>query len=121
MGINNKQTERAAGSRLHLLTHPSHAPSSLYLTFLVRRRLVPLLRRHKMTMLTAPVVAVVLLLTWAADLLARMTLAEKIGQMTQIERQVASPQVLKDNFIGEHIVLLLTWPAAMAAAAGACE
>ncbi|KAG8062605.1 hypothetical protein GUJ93_ZPchr0003g16932 [Zizania palustris] len=87
----------------------------------VRRRLVPLLRRHKMALLTAPVVAVVLLLTWAAygeadyvlykdatkpvedrvrDLLARMTLAEKIGQMTQIERLVASPQVLKDNFIG---------------------
>ncbi|KAL5210510.1 hypothetical protein ABZP36_006133 [Zizania latifolia] len=97
MGITNKQTER------------------------VRRRLVPLLRRHKMAMLTAPLVAAVLLLTWAAygeadyvlykdatkpvedrvsDLLARMTLAEKIGQMTQIERQVASPQVLKDNFIG---------------------
>jgi beta-glucosidase len=74
-----------------------------------------------MAVLAAPVVAAVLLLTWAAygeaqyvlykdatkpvearvtDLLARMTLAEKIGQMTQIERQVASPQVLKDYFIG---------------------
>lgn len=87
----------------------------------VRRRLLPLLRRQRMAVLAAPVVAAVLLLTWAAygeaqyvlykdatkpvearvtDLLARMTLAEKIGQMTQIERQVASPQVLKDYFIG---------------------
>uniref|UniRef100_J3LSU8 Beta-glucosidase n=1 Tax=Oryza brachyantha TaxID=4533 RepID=J3LSU8_ORYBR len=74
-----------------------------------------------MALLTAPAVAAVLLLTWAAygqadyvlykdatkpvearvsDLLGRMTLAEKIGQMTQIERQVASPQVLQDYFIG---------------------
>ncbi|XP_040377823.1 beta-glucosidase BoGH3B-like isoform X1 [Oryza brachyantha] len=87
----------------------------------VRRRLLPLLRRQKMALLTAPAVAAVLLLTWAAygqadyvlykdatkpvearvsDLLGRMTLAEKIGQMTQIERQVASPQVLQDYFIG---------------------
>ena len=35
-----------------------------------------------------------------ADLLGRMTLAEKIGQMTQIERLVATPEVLRDNFIG---------------------
>nr|6JGE_A Chain A, BETA-D-GLUCAN GLUCOHYDROLASE ISOENZYME EXO1 [Hordeum vulgare subsp. vulgare]6K6V_A Chain A, BETA-D-GLUCAN GLUCOHYDROLASE ISOENZYME EXO1 [Hordeum vulgare subsp. vulgare]6KUF_A Chain A, BETA-D-GLUCAN GLUCOHYDROLASE ISOENZYME EXO1 [Hordeum vulgare subsp. vulgare]6L1J_A Chain A, BETA-D-GLUCAN GLUCOHYDROLASE ISOENZYME EXO1 [Hordeum vulgare subsp. vulgare]6LBB_A Chain A, Beta-D-glucan exohydrolase isoenzyme ExoI [Hordeum vulgare subsp. vulgare] len=35
-----------------------------------------------------------------ADLLGRMTLAEKIGQMTQIERLVATPDVLRDNFIG---------------------
>ncbi|RRT77665.1 hypothetical protein B296_00018681, partial [Ensete ventricosum] len=35
------------------------------------------------------------------DLMKRMTLAEKIGQMTQIERKDASPQVLKDYFIGE--------------------
>uniref|UniRef100_A0A0D9ZD64 Beta-glucosidase n=2 Tax=Oryza TaxID=4527 RepID=A0A0D9ZD64_9ORYZ len=91
------------------------------LLLLVRRRLLPLLRRQRMAVLAAPVVAAVLLLTWAAygeaqyvlykdatkpvearvtDLLARMTLAEKIGQMTQIERQVASPQVLKDYFIG---------------------
>ncbi|XP_062212419.1 uncharacterized protein LOC133913311 isoform X2 [Phragmites australis] len=74
-----------------------------------------------MALLTAPAMAAVLLLFWVAygdaeyvlykeasqpvearvaDLLGRMTLAEKIGQMTQIERQVASPQVLKDNFIG---------------------
>ncbi|KAK3149340.1 hypothetical protein QOZ80_3AG0216070 [Eleusine coracana subsp. coracana] len=89
----------------------------------VRRPLVPLLRRHRMALITAPAVAAVLLLFWSAaygaagdyalykdaskpvearvtDLLGRMTLAEKIGQMTQIERLVASPQVLKDNFIG---------------------
>lgn len=89
----------------------------------VRRRLVPLLRRHRMALLTAPAVAALLLLFWSAvsgdaqgvppykdpkndvevrvrDLLARMTVAEKIGQMTQIERLVASPQVLKDYYIG---------------------
>nr|CAB3493226.1 unnamed protein product [Digitaria exilis] len=88
----------------------------------VRRRLAPLLRRHRMALLTAPAVAALLLLFWSAaygdaqyvlykdasqpvearvkDLLGRMTLAEKIGQMTQIERKVASPDVLRDNFIG---------------------
>ncbi|KAK8957312.1 Beta-xylosidase/alpha-L-arabinofuranosidase 2 [Platanthera zijinensis] len=35
-----------------------------------------------------------------ADLLKRMTLEEKVGQMTQIERNVATPQILKDYFIG---------------------
>ncbi|OVA16561.1 Glycoside hydrolase [Macleaya cordata] len=35
-----------------------------------------------------------------SDLLSRMTLPEKIGQMTQIDRSVASPDVLKDLFIG---------------------
>ncbi|KAM0937159.1 putative glucan 1,3-beta-glucosidase [Dioscorea sansibarensis] len=34
------------------------------------------------------------------DLLKRMTLAEKIGQMTQIERKVASADVMKNYFIG---------------------
>ncbi|CAH9073361.1 unnamed protein product [Cuscuta epithymum] len=34
------------------------------------------------------------------DLLARMTLEEKIGQMVQIDRSVASPQVMRDYFIG---------------------
>lgn len=34
------------------------------------------------------------------DLIGRMTLAEKIGQMTQIERQVASANVMKQYFIG---------------------
>lgn len=34
------------------------------------------------------------------DLLSRMTLAEKIGQMTQIERSVADPSVIQNYFIG---------------------
>ncbi|XP_011077752.1 uncharacterized protein LOC105161676 [Sesamum indicum] len=34
------------------------------------------------------------------DLMDRMTLAEKIGQMTQIERSVASAEVMKKYFIG---------------------
>ncbi|KAG1333913.1 beta-glucosidase BoGH3B-like [Cocos nucifera] len=34
------------------------------------------------------------------DLMKRMTLPEKIGQMTQVERKVASAQVVKDHFIG---------------------
>ncbi|KAG9445198.1 hypothetical protein H6P81_016538 [Aristolochia fimbriata] len=35
-----------------------------------------------------------------ADLMKRMTLAEKIGQMTQIERSVATPEIVKKYFIG---------------------
>lgn len=35
------------------------------------------------------------------DLMQRMTLAEKIGQMTQVERKVATAQVMKDYFIGK--------------------
>nr|KJB35516.1 hypothetical protein B456_006G118100 [Gossypium raimondii] len=34
------------------------------------------------------------------DLMRRMTLAEKIGQMTQIERTVATPDAMKNYFIG---------------------
>ncbi|KAM0053278.1 putative glucan 1,3-beta-glucosidase [Helianthus debilis subsp. tardiflorus] len=34
------------------------------------------------------------------DLMKRMTLEEKIGQMTQIERSVASKEVMKKYFIG---------------------
>ncbi|GAA0141480.1 glucosidase [Lithospermum erythrorhizon] len=34
------------------------------------------------------------------DLMSRMTLEEKIGQMTQIERSVASNDVMKKHFIG---------------------
>ncbi|KAL8480342.1 hypothetical protein ACS0TY_027038 [Phlomoides rotata] len=34
------------------------------------------------------------------DLLQRMTLQEKIGQMVQIERAVASPEVMKNYYIG---------------------
>jgi hypothetical protein len=34
------------------------------------------------------------------DLMSRMTLAEKIGQMAQIERSVATADVLRDYSIG---------------------
>lgn len=34
------------------------------------------------------------------DLLGRMTLKEKLGQMTQIDRSVASPSNLRDFSIG---------------------
>ncbi|XP_076924949.1 uncharacterized protein LOC143587584 [Bidens hawaiensis] len=34
------------------------------------------------------------------DLMDRMTLAEKIGQMVQIDRQVATPDVMRNYFIG---------------------
>ncbi|XP_058787298.1 uncharacterized protein LOC131661712 [Vicia villosa] len=34
------------------------------------------------------------------DLLSRMTLEEKIGQMTQLERSVATPEAMKKYFIG---------------------
>lgn len=37
------------------------------------------------------------------DLLSRMTLLEKIGQMTQIERSVASASAIRDRFIGAFI------------------
>jgi beta-glucosidase len=36
------------------------------------------------------------------DLLSRMTLAEKIGQMSQIERSVATSDVIKKYYIGTH-------------------
>ena len=36
------------------------------------------------------------------DLLNRMTLEEKIGQMVQIDRRVASAEVMKKYFIGKH-------------------
>ena len=39
------------------------------------------------------------------DLLGRMTLAEKLGQMSQIERSIAKPHVLKNFFIGLYINL----------------
>lgn len=41
------------------------------------------------------------------DLLSRMTLKEKIGQMTQIERQVATPEVVKDFSIGTLLPLAI--------------
>ncbi|KAL3626998.1 hypothetical protein CASFOL_029211 [Castilleja foliolosa] len=37
------------------------------------------------------------------DLLSRMTLEEKIGQMTQIERKVASADIMKKYFIGSVV------------------
>lgn len=37
------------------------------------------------------------------DLLNRMTLEEKIGQMTQIERKNASFEVIKNFFIGKQM------------------
>ncbi|RWW04538.1 hypothetical protein GW17_00032230 [Ensete ventricosum] len=43
------------------------------------------------------------------DLMQRMTLAEKIGQMTQIERKVATPQIMKDFFIGNHLLEFFWW------------
>lgn len=46
--------------------------------------------------------------TRIADLLKRMTLEEKIGQMTQIDRSVASRKVMKKYFIGmNHISIIL--------------
>ncbi|CAH8355233.1 unnamed protein product [Eruca vesicaria subsp. sativa] len=44
------------------------------------------------------------------DLLSRMTLPEKIGQMTQIERSVATHGVLTDYFIGSVQSGAGTWP-----------
>ena len=38
------------------------------------------------------------------DLLSRMTLLEKIGQMTQIERSVASAAAIRDRFIGAFLL-----------------
>lgn len=40
------------------------------------------------------------------DLLSRMTLEEKIGQMVQIDRTVASSEVLKKYFIGNKKLAL---------------
>lgn len=42
------------------------------------------------------------------DLLNRMTLEEKIGQMVQIDLSVASPKVMKKYFIGKiHLFIFL--------------
>lgn len=40
--------------------------------------------------------------TRVKDLLSRMTLEEKIGQMVQIDRSVANAEVMKTNFIGKN-------------------
>lgn len=39
--------------------------------------------------------------TRVKDLLSRMTLEEKIGQMVQIDRSVANAEVMRTYFIGE--------------------
>ncbi|CAH9070901.1 unnamed protein product [Cuscuta europaea] len=44
------------------------------------------------------------------DLLSRMTLQEKLGQMTQIERSVATPSALTDLSIGSVLSLGGSWP-----------
>lgn len=36
------------------------------------------------------------------DLMARMTLEEKVGQMVQIERQSASADIMEKYFIGKE-------------------
>ncbi|KAL1557534.1 beta-glucosidase [Salvia divinorum] len=38
------------------------------------------------------------------DLMSRMTLDEKIGQMTQIAKEVASPQIIKKHHIGSILI-----------------
>lgn len=43
------------------------------------------------------------------DLLNRMTLAEKIGQMAQIERAVATTDVMKNYFIGMNCKIFDQW------------
>lgn len=40
------------------------------------------------------------------DLLSRMTPEEKIGQMVQIDRSVASAEVMKKYFIGMPLIIL---------------
>lgn len=39
------------------------------------------------------------------DLMGRMTLEEKVGQMTQIERKLATPDIMAKYFIGTLIFL----------------
>ncbi|XP_073006450.1 uncharacterized protein [Typha latifolia] len=51
------------------------------------------------------------------DLVKRMTLAEKVGQMTQIEREVASAEVMKNYFIGSILSGGGSVPAPQASAA----
>ncbi|XP_022872235.1 uncharacterized protein LOC111391290 [Olea europaea var. sylvestris] len=50
------------------------------------------------------------------DLLSRMTLEEKIGQMTQIERKVTTGDVMKKYFIGSVVSGGGSWPAPRASA-----
>ncbi|KAF9596222.1 hypothetical protein IFM89_007904 [Coptis chinensis] len=53
------------------------------------------------------------------DLMKRMTLAEKIGQMTQIERLNATADVMKNFFIGKHFVIPLVLDADLVKRIGA--
>jgi len=41
------------------------------------------------------------------DLMSRMSLEEKIGQMTQLERLVATPEAMTKYFIGKLLITLL--------------
>ncbi|CAI9774545.1 unnamed protein product [Fraxinus pennsylvanica] len=50
------------------------------------------------------------------DLMSRMTLEEKIGQMTMIERNVTSPEVIKKYHIGNILIAGGTAPAPQASA-----
>ena len=40
--------------------------------------------------------------TRVKDLLSRMTLEEKIGQMVQIDRSVASAELMRNSFVGKN-------------------
>lgn len=42
------------------------------------------------------------------DLLSRMTLAEKIGQMTQIEKIVANSSVIESYYVGQNTFFFTT-------------
>lgn len=49
------------------------------------------------------------------DLMKRMTLAEKIGQMVQIEREVATPDVMTKYLIGKlvqftSLIIIVCYP-----------
>lgn len=87
------------------------------------RNIVGKLFKNMMAKNTIPIFWILLLCCWAAmgeagnmkykdpkypvsarvkDLMKRMTLEEKIGQMVQIERTVASADVMKKYFIGTY-------------------
>ena len=40
---------------------------------------------------------------WAQTALSRMTLEEKIGQMSQIERENATADVVRGYFVGKYV------------------
>lgn len=43
------------------------------------------------------------------DLIGRMTLEEKIGQMVQIDRIAATPEIMKDHYIGNGLSTMKIW------------